>query len=190
MDASNGRSRLSQGITAVIFGFFSLGWFGWGRDAPPGWLRLWLDIGTVLAAVVGIAGAAVCFRHRAADVPAGDPAARRRYGIIVGVEFGVAAALAVVLGVSGNSVFIPVAIAAVVGVHFHPLAAPLDDPGLQPLSLLTCMVAIAGLLTGLTTTVAPSAVVGPGVGILLTGYGALSLVRPARYRPNHAVVRS
>ncbi|QIS11558.1 hypothetical protein [Nocardia arthritidis] len=179
---NGGRSRLSQGITAVIFGFFSLMWFGWGQEAPPGWLKFWLDIGTALAVVVGIAGAAVCFRNRGGDTVVRDAAASRHYAIIVGVEFGLIAVLAAVLGATGNSAFIPVAVAGVVGAHFYPLAAPLNDPGLQPLSVLTCLVALAGLVTGLATAVTPSAVVGPGIGILLTGYGALGLVAPARYR--------
>ncbi|MFI5783361.1 hypothetical protein [Nocardia sp. NPDC051570] len=187
---SGGRSRLSQGITAVIFGLFSLIWFEWGQEAPPGWLKVWLDIGAAVAGLVGIAGAAVCFRNRSADVPVQDPAARRRQGIIVGTEFAVAGLLAAVLGMTGNPTFIPVAIAGVVGVHFYSLAAPLNDPGLRPLSVLTCLVTIAGLITGLTSTVAPSAVVGPGVGILLTGYAALGLVTPPWYKPNRLTGKS
>ncbi|QIS20156.1 hypothetical protein [Nocardia terpenica] len=136
----------------------------------------------MLAVVVGIGGGAVCFRHRTGDAPATDPSARRRYGIVVGVEFGVVAIVAAVLGASGHSAFISVAIAAVVGVHFYPLASILNDPGLQPLSVLTCLVAVVGLVAGIAGAVAPSAVVGPGVGILLTGYGAWGLVSPARRR--------
>ena len=175
MGAQNERSPLSRGITAVIFGCFGLMWFGWGKEAPPGWLSPWLSVGMVVAVAVGIAGVAVCFRHRTAQAPARDRVERRRYGVVVGIEFAAIGILAAVLGATGHAAFIPVVVAAVVGLHFYPLATVLHDPQLRPLSLVTCVIAVLGLVTGLTSGVAPSAVIGPGVGVALVGYAALGL---------------
>ncbi|MQY20693.1 hypothetical protein [Nocardia macrotermitis] len=183
METSSGRRSLqSRAITAVIFGFFGMMWFNWGQEAPPEWLRIWLDTGAVIATLVGITGAVICFRSRTADTPSLTPAARRRYWIVVAIEFTTGGALAVVLSMTGHPTFVPVAVAGVVGTHFYALATPLNSPGARPLSVVTCLIALAALIVGLSTTVAPSTIVGPGFGIVLTGYAVLELAPAARHR--------
>jgi hypothetical protein len=131
-------TRLDRAITAVYFGFFGLGWFGWAQSAPPSWLRPWLYLGTALAGCALIAGVVVAFLSRRQPTATRDRAAFRRYGVIVGVEFAVAIAAAAVLGGSGRADFIPVAVCAVVGLHFFPLAPVLGDQRLKPLGAAFC----------------------------------------------------
>jgi hypothetical protein len=50
-----------------------------------------------------------------------------------------------------------------------------DDRLLVPLGALMCVVAVAGLVAGLATNVAPSSVVGVGAGSLLLVSGATAL---------------
>jgi len=61
-------------------------------------------------------------RDRATAPALADRAAFRRYGVIVGIEFGTAALGATILASLGQAAFIPVWVCAVVGVHFVPLA--------------------------------------------------------------------
>src|SRR2546430_16182598 len=56
-------------MTALLLGFFSAGWFGWGHAAPTGGLAIWLDIGGAVGPLVAVAGTFVAFRSPAA--PAG-----------------------------------------------------------------------------------------------------------------------
>jgi hypothetical protein len=116
-----------------------------------------------------------------------DRAASRRYGIIVGIEFAVIFVGAILLGRLGQPDYIPVWVAFVVGVHFVPLAPVLGDPLLRPLAVATCVVALAGLVTGLASSVSPPLVVGLAEGLLLLGYSVQALARGAR-RPAQSSV--
>jgi hypothetical protein len=79
-----GRSR---GVTVAVDGFFAFVWFGWGQAAAPSWLVIPLAVGTALAAALAVTGVVIT-RRSAGTLPAmNDPAVRRRYGIIVGLEF-------------------------------------------------------------------------------------------------------
>jgi hypothetical protein len=151
-----GRSR---GVTVAVEGFFAFVWFGWGQAA--------------LLAVAGVVAA-----KRSADpLPAAsDPAVRRRYGIIVGLEFGLLGAGAAVLGVTGLYQWVPAWICFGVGLHFFPLATTLQNPSLRPLGALLIAVAAAALVTGLTTAVAPSTVTGVGAGLCLLAFGLATLL--------------
>jgi hypothetical protein len=112
-----------------------------------------------------------------------DRAARRRYGIIVGIEFSVAGLGAAVLAITGASAYIPAFVCAVVGVHFAPLAPVLADRMLVPLGAATCAVAVLALVLKLTSGVAPSTVTGIGAGALLTSYALASLIAALAMRP-------
>jgi hypothetical protein len=117
-----------------------------------------------------------------------DPAVRRRYGITVGLEFGLIGAGAAILGGTGNYLWVPVLVCFGVGVHFFPLATVLDNPTLRPLGGLLIAVSAAALVTGLCTAVAPSTVTGPGAGLSLLDFGVATLLagaRPAGPRPPH-----
>jgi hypothetical protein len=115
-----GRSR---GVTVAVEGFFAFVWFGWGQADAPSWLVIPLALGTAAGALLAVAGVVVAKRSAGPLPAASDPAVRRRYGIIVGLEFGLLGAGAAVLGATGRSQWIPVWVCFGVGVHFFPLAS-------------------------------------------------------------------
>ena len=159
-----GRSR---GVTVAVDGFFAFVWFGWGQAAAPSWLVIPLAIGTALAAVLAVTGVVVAARSTGPLPAMDDPAVRRRYSIIVGLEFGLHGADAAVLGATGSYQWIPVWVCFGVGVHFFPLASVLQNPTLRPLGVLLVTVAATALAVGLASAVAPSTVTGPGAGLCL-----------------------
>jgi hypothetical protein len=167
-----GRSR---GVTVAVDGFFAFVWFGWGQANTPSWLVVPLAVGTGLAVLLTVAGV-VAARRSAGRLPAmSDSSVRRRYGIIVGLEFGLLGAGAAVLGVAGQYQWVPVWICFGVGVHFFPLAQVLENPSLYPLGVLLIAVALAALVTGLASAVAPSTITGAGAGLCLLAFGLTSL---------------
>jgi hypothetical protein len=177
------RSQRDVGNMALFLGSFGAAWFGWGQAAAPDGARPWLVAGSVLAALVAAAGIAVTVRNRSQPTRMNDRAAGRRYGIIVGIEFGVAGLGAAVLGIASAPEYIPALVCAVVGVHFVPLAPVLADRLLVPLGAATCAVAILALVLRLTSGVAPSTVTGIGAGALLTGYALGTLIAALARRP-------
>jgi hypothetical protein len=168
-------SRRDVGLNALFLGFFASAWFGWAQAEPAGSLTPWLNAGSVAALLAAVAGAVIGFRQPADTSALRVPGAGRRYGIIVGIEFGLAGVGAAVLAVTGATDYIPVWICAVVGVHFFPLAPVLRDRWLYPLGAALCLVALAGLIVALTTTTAASLVVGAGAGVLLLASAAAPL---------------
>lgn len=168
-----GRSR---GVTVAVDGFFAFVWFGWGQAAAPAGLVIPLAVGTALGVLLAVIGVVVAKRF-GGPVPAmTDPAVRRRYSIIVGLEFGLLGAGAAVLGVTGHSQWIPVWICFGVGVHFFPLASTLQNPTLRPLGVLLVAVAAVALVVGLASAVAPSTVTGLGAGLCLLAFGLATLL--------------
>jgi hypothetical protein len=160
----------------AVGGFFAFVWFGWGQAAAPSWLVIPLAVGTALGALLAVTGVVVTARS-AGPLPAvSDPVVRRRYAIIVGLEFGLLGAGAAGLGATGQSQWIPVWICFGVGVHFFPLASALNNPTLRPLGLLLAAVAAAALVAGLASAVPPSTVTGLGAGLCLLGFGLATLL--------------
>ena len=181
------QSRRDGGITALVEGFFASAWFGWGHADPPAWLDPWLTAGSIVALLVAIAGAVVGFTSPASTAALSNREAGRRYGIIVGIEFGLAGVGAALLGILGQADYIPVWVCAVVGVHFWPLATVLRDRNLIPLGVLVTATAIVALIVGLSTDVAPSTVTGVGAGLSLTVFGVVALIGALRQpRPRSA----
>jgi hypothetical protein len=174
-----GRSR---GVTVAVDGFFALIWFGWGQAAAPSWLVVPLAVGTGLAALLAVAGVTVAKRSAGRLPAVNDPVVRRRYNVIVGLEFGLLGAGAAVLGATGQYQWVPAWICFGVGVHFFPLALTLDNPSLRPLGMLLIAVAVAALMTGLASTVAPSTITGPGAGLCLLTFGIATLLTAAPER--------
>jgi hypothetical protein len=168
-----GRDR---GVTVAIEGFFAFVWFGWGQAAAPSWLVIPLAVGTALGALLAVAGVVVARRSTGPLPAASDPAVRRRYGIIVGLEFGLLGAGAALLGATGHYQWISVWVCFGVGVHFFPLASILQNPSLRPLGAMLVAVAAASLVAGLTTAVAPSTVTGTGAGLCLLAFGFATLL--------------
>jgi hypothetical protein len=174
------QSRRDAGITALVESFFAMAWFGWGQEAPPAWLVPVLATGSAIGFLVALTGGIVGFRSPKETAVLRDRAAFRRYGIIVGIEFGLAGIGAGILGGIGQEAYIPVWICAVVGVHFFALAPVLGDRSLIPLGAILCVVSVAALITGLATDVLPSAVTGIGAGTALAGFGIAALARAFR----------
>jgi hypothetical protein len=163
-----------------VLGFFASAWFGWGQAAPPAGLGTWLTVGSLLALAVAAVGAFVGFRSPASTAALHDRSAGRRYGVIVGVEFGLAGLGAGILGASGQTDYIPVWVCAVVGVHLVPLAPLLRDRRLVALGVLVTIVALVALVVGLADTVAPSTVTGVGAGLLLLAFAIAELAGALR----------
>jgi hypothetical protein len=111
-------------------------------------------VGSLLALAVAAVGALVGFRSPASTAALYDRSAGRRYGVIVGVEFGLAGLGAGSLGASGQADYISVWVCAVVGVHLVPLAPLLRDRRLVALGVLVAIVALLALVAGLADTVA------------------------------------
>jgi hypothetical protein len=176
------QSRRDAGITALVLGFFASAWFGWGQAEAPAGLGTWLTVGSVASLAVAAAGAVVGFRSPASTAALHDRAAGRRYGVIVGVEFGLAGLGAAILGVVGQPDYIPVWVCAVVGVHLLPLAPLLRDRRLVVLGVLVTLVALVALVAGLTGTATPSTVTGVGAGLLLLGFAIAELLTPVASR--------
>ena len=168
-----GRDR---GVTVAIEGFFAFVWFGWGQAAAPSWLVVPLAVGTGLAVLLAVAGIVVTTRSTGRLRVMADPKARRRYGIIVGLEFGLLGAGAAILGATGQYRWTPVLICAGVGAHFFPLASTLDNRSLRLLGGLLVVVAAAALTAGLASATAPSTVTGAGAGLCLLAFGLATLL--------------
>ena len=174
------RTKRDAEITAAIFGFFAMAWFGWAQAEPPNWLGPWLVAGSIASLLTLVAGVVVTVRHRRDGSAMQDSGTNRRYGIIVGAEFAVAGVGAVVLGATGVPQYIPVWIGAVVGVHFFLLAPVLRDRSLHAVGTAVCAVAIAGLVVGLMGATAPSTVVGAGAGLVLLIAGVTAMLLTSR----------
>ena len=168
-----GRSR---GVTVAIDGLAAFVWFGWGQAAAPAWLVIPFAVGSGLGVLLAVAGVVLAWRSPGPLPAMSDRAVRRRYGIIVGLEFGLLGAGAAILGATGHDRWIPVLICAGVGAHFFPLATVLQNPTLRPLGALLVVVAAAALITGLASAVAPSTVTGAGAGLSLLGFGLATLM--------------
>jgi hypothetical protein len=174
-----GRDR---GVTVAVEGFFAFVWFGWGQAAAPSWLVVPLAVGTGLAVLLTVAGVVVTKRSAGRLRVMADPVARRRYSIIVGLEFGLLGAGAAVLGATGQYRWIAVWICFGVGVHFFPLATTLANRSLRLLGGLLVVVAAAALTAGLVSATAPSTVTGAGAGLCLLAFGLATLLIGGRAR--------
>jgi hypothetical protein len=172
-----GRDR---GVTVAVEGFFAFVWFGWGQAAPPSWLVVPLAVGDGLAVLLTVAGVVLTIRSAGRLRVMADPAVRRRYSIIVGLEFGLLGAGAAVLGATGQQQWIPAWICAGVGVHFFPLASTLANRSLRLLGVLLIAVAAAALATGLASGTAPSTVTGAGAGLCLLAFGLATVLAAGR----------
>jgi hypothetical protein len=168
-----GRDR---GVTVAGEGFFAFVWFGWGQAAAPTWLVAPLAVGTGLAVLLAVAGVVVTKRSAGRLRVMADPKARRRYSIIVGLEFGLLAFGAAILGATGQYRWTPVWICAGVGAHFFPLASTLDNRSLRLLGVLLLAVAAVALTAGLASATDPSTVTGAGAGSCLLAFGLATLL--------------
>ena len=139
-------------------------------------------MGTGLAVLLTVAGVVVTKWSAGRLRVMADPVARRRYSIIVGLEFGLLGAGAAVLGATGQYRWIAVWICFGVGVHFFPLATTLANRSLRLLGVLLVVVAAAALTAGLASATAPSTVTGAGAGLCLLAFGLATLLIGGRAR--------
>jgi hypothetical protein len=168
-------------MTALILGFFASSWFGWAQERPPAAWRSPLIVGALLSLVVAVAGAVLAWRNwSAAGSALSEPGAMRRYGIIVGVEFGIAAAGAAGIALRGRSEYVAPWICLVVGVHFLPMAPVLKNPPLVVLGVLLMAVAAAAVVVSRRTDFVPSAITGAGAGVALLGFAIWDAVSAVR----------
>lgn len=163
-------------MSALILGFFASSWFGWAQERPPARWRPALIVGAVLSLIVAALGAVYAWRSWSEGSVLSEPGAMRQYGIIVGVEFGVAAAGAAVIGLWGRVKYISAWVCLVVGVHFWPLAPLLDSPSLIALGTLLTGIAAVAVFISRRTGVAPSAITGAGAGTALLGFAGWAAV--------------
>jgi hypothetical protein len=163
-------------MSALILGFFASSWFGWAQERLPSRWRLPLTVGAVLSLIVAVVGAVYAWRNWSGGSALSAPGAMRQYGIIVGVEFGVAAAGAAVIAFWGRGDYIAAWVCLVVGVHFWPMAPVLHSPSLVALGALLTVVAIAAVLVSRHTGAAPSAIAGAGAGAALLGFASWAAV--------------
>ena len=158
-------------------------WFSWGQAAAPSWLSTPLGIASVVGIMVAVVGVVLAVRASGERTRMHDAPVRRRYSIIVGVEFAALAVGAAILAATGLVDWIAVWVCAGVGVHFLPLSRVLDDPILVPLGLVLCAIAGTALLVAAVTTITPSTVIGPATGISLLIAAITALLR----RPGIAI---
>lgn len=163
-----------QAMTALVLGFFASCWFGWAQERPPKGWRLPLTAGAVLALAVATLGGMVAWQAWSGGSALGATDAMRRYGIILGAEFALAAAGSVVLVVRRRQAYLAPWICLVVGVHFWPLAALLDSPLLTVAGILLTGIAAAAIVVSRRTELLPSTVTGAGAGVTLLAVGAWS----------------
>jgi hypothetical protein len=163
-------------MTALILGFFASVWFGWAQERPPPAWRRPLIAGAVLSLAVAVAGGLLAWRNWSGPSAFGEPGAFRVYGIIVGIEFGVAAVGATVLAVSGRGEYLAPWICLVVGVHFWPLASLLNNPALIGLGIVLVATAGVAVVVGRRSARAHSATTGAGAGVGLLAFAVWGAV--------------
>lgn len=166
-------------MTALILGFFASSWFGWAQERPPAAWRPLLIGGALLSVAVAVVGAVLAWRNWSGGSALSEPGAMRHYAIIVGVEFGVAAAGAAGIAAWGRSEYIAPWICLVVGAHFVPMAPALENPSLIVLGVLMVAIAVAAVAVSRRTGLAPSALTGVGAGVALLGFAVWGAVPSA-----------
>ena len=152
--------------TAAIFGFFGSVWFGWAQENPPRRWRPWLITGSVLSLAIMVAGGILTWRHWN-DGTVFDEDTGRTFGIIVGIEFGLAGLGAAVLGLRGRKDLIPAWIALVVGLHLFPVAVILESPVIHVVGALVTVAALAAVPVARSRSLPVSATTGLGAGVAL-----------------------
>jgi hypothetical protein len=123
----------------------------------------------------------VTARSRARWTAFSDRTVRRRFRIIVGVEFSLAGIGAAALAAAGQATWTPAWVCLVVGVHFFPLSHALGNRSLARAGALLTGVAAAALVVGTTTRVAPSTVTGAGAGLCALAAALATLVVGERH---------
>lgn len=169
-------------ITALVLSVAAMAWFGWGQAKPPsGWSSA-LTVGSIVSIAVVLLSGALSWRRRHEEAAMHDPAVRCVYWRIVGAEVAACLLGVVVLGLAGETGFLPAWILLVVGVHFLPLGRVFRITELYPAGVAAGVIAVAAAITGAATSVAPSTVAGAGGGLVCL-LAALCCLRRSATRP-------
>jgi hypothetical protein len=166
----------TRGVTATIEGLLASIWFAWARSDASTSMRLWLEIGGVVALLVASAGLVLAASRYGRPAQAGESALRRRYNRIVAAEVMLLMAGAAVLAAIGLSAWIPTWLCAGVGIHFLPASRLFETPFLALIGLTITAASASAVAAGLTTTFPPSVVAGAGAGacLLVAALGSLA----------------
>ncbi|WBB65676.1 hypothetical protein [Micromonospora sp. WMMD812] len=160
--------------TAVVFGFFASSWYGWAQEAPPRTWRKPLVAGSIAALVAVLAGGLLTWRHWS-DGTAFTAETSRNFGIVVGIEFGLAALGAGILAALRRRAVIPAWIALIVGVHLFPVAALIGYPLIHVVGALITLIALAAVPLARKLSLPVSAVTGLGTGTVLLAAAVTSM---------------
>jgi hypothetical protein len=171
-----------------IIAFFALGWTSMGTTGMPVVLvRTLFGAGVVLTLVFFVLAARMHRSAAAVPVPVDDPLTAgvrrttgRRFGLVLALEWGGCAVIAVVLARTGHTEALPALIALIVGLHFLPLASLFRVPGYRVTGAVMCAVAVVGAVIAQLASAASLWMVIPGLGSAVTLYAtAVHLVRTA-----------
>lgn len=161
--------------TAIVFGSASAAWFGWAQEDPPeGWRRP-LVAGSLAGVVVAGAGAIRMWQDWSSG-SAIDAESGPIFGIIVGIEFAIAALGSLALIAVRRSELIAPWVALVVGIHFFFLAPLLEMGMLYGVAVLVTIGAVVSVPTARIAGETNSAMTGVMVGLVLLGAALLSLL--------------
>ncbi|HEU5471622.1 MAG TPA: hypothetical protein VFV67_13290 [Actinophytocola sp.] len=163
--------------TALVLGLASAAWAGWGLAQPPDGWSLPLIVGSMLGVLVAAVAGIRTWTYRAGASAMHDPAGRRRYVRIVGVEVGLIVLGVLVLEFAGRSDYLAPWTLFVVGAHLLPLGGLFRVAGLRIAGVLLALVAVAAGLSGMLGGPAPSAVSGAGGALVMIVAGAVELGR-------------
>ena len=164
-------------MTAAIFGVFAMSWFGWAQEAPPSRWRPFLAAGSVVGLLLGAGMGIVAGLNWDAPSALRIDGRAEAFGVVVGIEVALCLGGALVLMRRGHADLASPWVAAVVGLHFIPLALIFNDPSLYVLSALMTVGAVVGTVLARRHGVTPSAVVGAISGSLLLAFAAGAAIR-------------
>jgi hypothetical protein len=152
-------------FTTAWFGVMAFVWFGWSQEDPPARWRLWLGIGSGIGLVVAVPFGILTATNWSS--PTALDGSYQWFGVLVGAEVLLAGAGCLVLARRGAGRWMAWWVAAVVAIHFLPLALLLSAPGVAIVGVVQ-LVALVALLPRLRDAEFPSSrLAGPTMGVSL-----------------------
>lgn len=154
-------------MIALTLGLFAAAWFNWAQEGPPAHWSIPLTVGLVASLVVAMLGGILGWRARKGPSAMRDPAAGRRFGIVVAIMSAFIGLGVIALGTTGHATYIAPWVSFVVGVHFWALAPVLQYRALVPLAVVVVLISVSAAIVGWSTATLPSAITGAGTGVAL-----------------------
>ena len=140
-------------MTALSLGFFAAAWFSWGAGGLSGHWSALVTAASIAGLVLAVLGGILAWRARGGPSSMRDPAASRRFGIVVVITYAFIGVGLVALGTVGQSAYIAPWVGFMIGAHFWPLARVLQDRTLVPLAVVVMLIAVVAIILGLSTTI-------------------------------------